>query len=545
MKSSNYRLTAAQRIAVEKINATIDSGGFAPFLLHGVTGSGKTEVYLRAVRRALALDRSSIIVVPEIGLAQAMYYRLEEEFASEVALLHSRLTQRSRLLLWEEIRAGQRRIVLGPRSSVFASVPRLGLIVVDEEHDQSLKQESPAPRYHARDVALYRARLEKCAVVLGSATPALESYHNALAGKYQLLQLPERVDKRPLPRVSVVNLRQEREAGRYDYLSEELLTEMKAALNQGGQVMLLLNRRGFSPSVHCHGCGERILCRHCAVTLVYHKRENVLLCHSCGYRQPYPRTCSACGGGLFLFRGIGTEKLTEVVSSHFPEVEVARMDLDTTRRKGSFAEVFDSFRNGRARILIGTQMIAKGFDFPDVALMGVISADTALELPDFRARERTFQLLTQAAGRAGRHSFMGRVLLQTLHPEDATIKLAVEHDYQSFYESEIVDREAVGFPPFRRLLLIALEGTDPVALQRAADWVASGLKSVKNKQFQVLGPVPAPVAMRRGRWRFQILIKTSRVKATLRSVNEIVQHKSLPGRTKLSIIVDVDPMTML
>ncbi|MFH2054491.1 MAG: primosomal protein N', partial [bacterium] len=503
---SKMSLTSAQTVATEKIAAGIESREFAPFLLHGVTGSGKTEVYLRAAQRVVESGRSVIIIVPEIGLAQAMYYRLRETFGDRLALLHSRLSPRSRLDLWQEAREGRRSVILGPRSAIFAAVPQLGLIVVDEEHDQSLKQESPAPRYHARDAALYRARLEKCAVILGSATPALESYYNARQGKYQLLELPERVDKRALPRVSVVDLRLARERKDFGYLSKELVQEMKESLGAGGQVMLLLNRRGFSPSVRCYGCGARFGCRFCAVTLVYHKSDNTLLCHSCGYRQPYPESCPECGGKLLLFRGIGTEKLVEEVRRDFPATEIARMDLDTTRRVGAFDEVFNSFKEGRARILVGTQMIAKGFDFPDVALMGVISADTALELPDFRARERTFQLLTQAAGRAGRHRFSGRVLLQTFHADDPTIALAVEHDYRRFYETEVAEREEVGFPPFRRLILVALEGSEPAAVQKAAEWLAVQANSVRGKQFQLLGPVPAPISRRRGQWRYQLLV---------------------------------------
>lgn len=545
IRPKRVKLTPAQLEATAKISAALAGNEFAPFLLHGVTGSGKTEVYLNAAEQVVESGRSVIIIVPEIGLAQAMYYRLRDYFGERLALLHSRLSPRSRLELWQDIREGRRLVVLGPRSAIFASVPELGLIVVDEEHDQSLKQESPAPRYHARDLALYRARLEKCAVVLGSATPALESYYNAQQGKYQLLELPERVDRRVMPKVSVVDMLQEAEQKRFGYLSKRLIREMQESLGVGGQVMLLLNRRGFSPSVHCHSCGARLGCKFCAVTLVYHKRDNNLLCHSCGYHRPYPRTCPECGGSLLLFKGIGTEKLIEEVRSAFPGTEVARMDLDTTRRSGEFDEVFNSFKEGRARILVGTQMIAKGFDFPDVALMGVVSADTALALPDFRARERTFQLLTQAAGRAGRHTFSGKVLLQTFHADDSTIALAVEHDYRSFYESEIAEREAVGFPPFKRVILIALESSDAAAVRQGAEWLATQIEANRGRLLQVLGPVPAPIARRRGSWRYQILIKTNRVKSSLRLLDQMIAHKSLPGRTKLSIIVDVDPVTML
>ncbi len=542
---SVVQLTPEQEKAVAAVNEKLKSGGFAPFLLYGVTGSGKTEVYLRAINQAIKLGKSAIVIVPEIGLSQAIYQNLKASLGEAIGLIHSRLTARSRLSIWQQAREGNLKVVLGPRSAVFSPLQNLGLIIVDEEHDHSLKQDSPAPRYHARDVAIFRARQEGCAAVLGSATPAVESFYNARSGKYQLLCLPRRVDRRTMPRVATINLREAFEKRGYNWLSEELVSAIDTALGQQGQVMLLLNRRGFAPSVHCYSCGNKFGCPHCAVTLVYHKRENRLLCHSCGYREPYPDMCPSCGSNLYLFRGIGTEKLQEELQGYFPDKKIIRMDLDSTRRRGAFDQIYESFRSGKAQILIGTQMIAKGFDFPDVAFVGVVSADTALELPDFRARERTFHLLTQAAGRAGRQTFPGEVLLQTLHPENRIITLAAKHDYESFYQLEIAERQALDFPPFAHLILIRLESAEEDEVVTRANWLAAALRSVSKKPYRILGPTPAPIFKRKSKFRQHILLKTKKVKTTLRYLEKILAHKSLQSRSKLSIIVDVDAVDMM
>jgi primosomal protein N' (replication factor Y) len=541
----DLELTAEQTEAITVVNVSIVKSGFAPFLLYGVTGSGKTEVYLRSIRKALEQGGSAIVIVPEIGLSQAMYIRLRELLGSKIGIVHSRLSDRSRLRIWQDARCGSLQVVLGPRSAVFAPMANLKLIVVDEEHDHSLKQDSPAPRYHARDVALYRGRVEGCAVVLGSATPAVESFYNASTGKYHLLQLRHRVDQRTLPRVRTVDLKAAFHEKREGFLTSEMTEAIEKSLESGGQVMLLLNRRGFSPSVHCHSCGQKFTCRNCAVTLVYHKRANQLVCHSCGYHEPYPEACPSCGSNLFLFRGIGTEKLHEELRARFPEVGVLRMDLDSTRNKGTFREIYDKFHSGEARILVGTQMIAKGFDFPDVALVGIVSADTALELPDFRARERTLQLLTQAAGRAGRLTFPGEVVLQTLHPEDLTIAMASEHDYESFYKAEIAEREALNFPPVSHLILVSVESKELSFAEKMAAWIGSELGRVKQKPYQVLGPATAPLTRRRSFFRYHLLLKTKRVKSTLKYLDHILSQKILQNRRKLSIIVDVDAIDMM
>jgi primosomal protein N' (replication factor Y) len=539
------QLNEDQQQAIGAIDAAIQTSGFAPFLLHGVTGSGKTEVYIAAIQSTVALGRSAIMIVPEIGLSQAIYYRLEKVLGTELGLIHSRMSARARLDIWKKARSGRLRIILGPRSAIFSSLPNLGLIVVDEEHDQSLKQASPAPRYHARDLAVYRARQEKCAVILGSATPSVESYYNATSGKYQLLELPYRVDKREMPKVTSVNLLDSFKQKGFAYLTKLMVDRITATLAAGGQVMLLLNRRGFAPSVHCYDCGNKLTCKHCAVSLVYHKGRHRMICHLCGYDEPYPDHCPSCGSNLFLYKGVGTEKLEEELRRHLLGANIIRMDLDSTRRRGSFQDLYHRFKSGKAQILIGTQMIAKGFDFPNVALVGIVSADTALELPDFRARERTFQLLTQASGRAGRLNFPGEVLMQTLHPRDGTIALASKHDFKSFYTREIVDRRELGFPPFTHLILLEVEAPDQEYAEVKAAELRKGLLGLSHRPFTLLGPIPAPILKRRSLFRFHLLLKTGKVKMTLSCLDSVLSRKEFQTSEKLHVIVDVDAVDMM
>lgn len=541
----NLVLNAEQTAAIATVTATISASAFAAFLLHGVTGSGKTEVYIECIKSAIAAGRRAIVIVPEIGLSQAIYYRLAAIFGDRLALIHSRMSAKSRFEVWQRARSGRLSIVLGPRSALFSPLPDLGLIIVDEEHDASLKQESPPPRYHARDLAVVRARQLNCAVILGSATPSVESYHNALAGKYRLLELTQRVDARPLPLVRRVDLRRSFEKRGHGYLSAELREQIEATLALNGQAMLLLNRRGFAPSVHCFACGHKLTCRDCDVALVYHKIRHGMLCHLCGYTEPYPDSCPRCRSNLFLYRGIGTEKMEEELRRAFPDVPLLRMDLDSTRKEGSFREIFEKFRSGQAKILLGTQMIAKGFDFPDVALVGIITADTSLELPDFRARERTFQLLTQASGRAGRHNFAGQVILQTLYPDDKTVLLAQEHDYKSFYESEIAERLELGFPPFVRLILVAVESTDAAHAQKNGKEISDALHGRLTGLARVHGPIAAPIHKRRSFFRFQILIKTKRIKTVLKLVAEVLNVPERQTNRQQRVIVDVDPVDMM
>ncbi len=541
----SFELNEQQAAASEAICESISSSKFSPFLLYGFTGSGKTAVYIKGIEAGISLGKTVIVIVPEIGLSQAIYYRLEAIFGRQLALIHSRLTPRARLDIWQRARSGDLKIVLGPRSAVFAPLPNVGLIVVDEEHDQSLKQSSPAPRYHGRDLAVYRAQMERCTVVLGSATPSVESYYNAVSGKYRLLTLPERIDNRRLPQVTTVDLREQFQKRGFAYLSKPLLAKIGETLGVGGQVMLLLNRRGFAPSVHCFDCGAKLSCRNCAVSLVYHKGKHRLACHLCGYDEPYPEVCPTCGSNLFLYKGIGTEKLEEELRRRFPEAAVIRIDLDSTRRQGSFEELYHRFKSGRAQILIGTQMISKGFDFPDVALVGVISADTALEFPDFRVRERAFQLLTQASGRAGRLNFAGEVLLQTLHPDDPIIGLATGHDYIGFYEREIAERRDLSFPPFAHLILVETQSPDASLAESVSENLRSRLAGFHSRLYRLMGPVAAPIFKRRGLFRFHLLLKTTRVKMTLSTLGETLAAKEFQRSAKLSVIVDVDAVDMM
>ncbi len=539
------KLNAAQENAVAAVLEKLLSGTFEPFLLHGVTGSGKTEVYLELVKRVAALGNQALIVVPEIGLSQVLHDRLASTFGNSLGLLHSRLSATERFEVWQKARNLEIRVVLGARSAVFSDLPRLRLIVVDEEHDQSLKQHSPAPRYHARDVAIMRGKLQVVPVLLGSATPAVESYHNALSGKYTLLQLPERIEARAMPLVTIVDQRERFKMGDFSSLSPQLLTAIGVALGNNEQIMVLLNRRGFAPSVRCYDCGEKLTCRNCDVTLVYHKAANKILCHTCGHQESYPDRCPNCQSNLFLYGGIGTERLEEELRSHFPDAGIVRMDFDSTRRKGSFNAIFRKFNSGEANLLLGTQMISKGFDFPQVSLVGVVSADTALELPDFRARERTFQLLTQVAGRAGRGEIAGTVLMQTLNPEEKVIKFAAKHDYRAFFDTEISERRDLNFPPFCHLILISLEATSRELASEQAELLSKRLGSLRRGAFRVLGPVTAPLAKRKQVYRFHLMLKTERVKATLSVLQHILQAKEFQHNRRFRVIVDVDAVDML
>ncbi len=537
--------TTAQAKAISVLTEAITSQKYHPFLLHGVTGSGKTEVYVAAIQHAVDSGKQAIVLVPEIGLAQAIYLRLEAIFGSQLGLIHSRLTARSRYEIWNKARSGKLQIVLGPRSAVFTPFPNLGLIVVDEEHDAAYKQASPSPRYNARDLAVYRTQKLDAVVVLGSATPSVESYHNAKTKKYTLLELPERVDGRELPAVEIVDLKASFEKKGSGYLSDTLIEGIHSALDQQGQVMLLLNRRGFAPSVHCYSCGEKSSCKNCAVALVYHKGRHRMLCHLCGHQEAYPDKCPSCRSNLFLYRGIGTEKMEEELRRRLSEIAVLRMDLDSTRRQGAFREIYMKFRSGAAKMLLGTQMISKGFDFPDVALVGIITADTTLELPDFRARERAFQLLTQVSGRAGRLNFPGKVILQTLHPTDPTILLASTHNFKGFFDSEITEREDLRFPPFTHLVLVAVESKDASQAQNIAIELGEKLAQSLGRLCTIQGPIPAPIQKRRELFRFHLLLKARNVRRVTPILDEIVNSKELQANKKVHVIVDVDPVDMM
>ncbi|MCS6977197.1 MAG: primosomal protein N' [Gemmatales bacterium] len=541
-------LNTDQLRVLAAISEALLQGGFQPFLLHGVTGSGKTEIYLRAIEQCVAQGREALVLVPEISLTPQTIRRFRGRF-SRVAVLHSHLSDSERGHYWRQIAAGEVQVIVGARSAVFAPTRRLGLIVVDEEHESSFKQEI-TPRYHARDLAVLRAKIEKIPVVLGSATPSLESWHNAQQGRYRLLSLPRRVLELPMPIVQLVDLRHEPPArGPYRAISPTLERAMRETLDRGGQILLLLNRRGFSTFLLCPACGEAMKCRFCDVTLTYHRDREVLLCHYCGYEQLPPDGCPHCGLRQMKFLGLGTERLEAELSQKFPGVSALRMDSDSMRRAGAHARAFEAFRRGEVRILFGTQMIAKGLDFPNVTLVGVIHADIALHIPDFRSAERTFQLLAQVAGRTGRGPAGGRVLVQTFNPEQPCIHLAARHDYVAFAEAELRHRRELGYPPFTRLVRILLRAKDGELVRQESDRLAETFRqrlarTAKRKPtVRLLGPAETPVARLKGYYRYHFQLQSPSASALHELLREVWSDFK-PSRG-VDVSVDVDPYNLL
>lgn len=544
-REPNLVLNADQQAALDTILAAINAGRHETILLHGITGSGKTEVYIRAVQEIVAFGRQAIVLVPEISLTPQTRQRFRARFG-QVAVLHSHLSDAERHWHWERIARDEVPVVVGARSAVFAPVPRLGLIVVDEEHESSFKQDT-APRYHARDVALERARAEGVPLVLGSATPALESWRRAQQGVYRRVELPRRVLDRPLPEVRTVDLRSEMSGGlSHGALSRQLCRAMDEALKQGGQVILLLNRRGFSTHIQCSACGVVLRCPHCEIALTHHRQKEIALCHYCDYELPTPTACAACGFSGIRYSGLGTQRLEAEVRARFPGIAALRMDTDTMQAPGSHERALDSFRAGDIRILLGTQMIAKGLDFPNVTLVGVVNADTALHLPDFRAAERTFQLLVQVAGRTGRGERGGRVLVQTFSPDHAAIKAAVRHDYNTFAEQELPLRQFLSYPPFADMIRIVVRGPVEKVVCESAAHIATKLNESlarRESKARVLGPAPAPFAKLRGRHRYQLQVQGSDGPILREAVREATVDLALPDEVQW--MVDVDPLDML
>src|SRR5437762_1985473 len=500
--TSNLVLNDEQSLALKRITQALDSPEDArPILLHGVTGSGKTEIYLQAIRAALERGRSAIVLVPEISLTPQTVEGFKGRFAEAqdaVAVLHSHLSEGERHDEWHKIHSGRARIAIGPRSAVFAPLKSLGLIVVDEEHENTYKQEE-APRYHARDVAVVRAKIEKCVVVLGSATPSLESYHNATTGKYRLATLTQRVDEKQMPLMRVVDLRQERRKERaIAILSGKLRGAIADRLEKREQTILFLNRRGFSTSLLCTNCGEARNCPNCSVEITFHRHVARLSCHLCGHTAAVPKKCPACGKDALIYAGFGTEKVESTVAHIFPKATVRRMDADSMTRKEAYRETLRNFRTGKIDILVGTQMIAKGLHFPNVTLVGIVNADLALHIPDFRAGERTFQLLTQVAGRAGRGEMEGEVFVQTFTPASPSIQFARHHDYDGFFEQEIEFRRARDFPPFTHMILITLRAPQENHAAFSAETLARRLKDGLPEGAMLSDPAPAPLAKSHG-----------------------------------------------
>lgn len=531
-----------QARAIEAVVAAIAKGAFAPFLLHGVTGSGKTEVYLRAIESAVALGKQAIVLVPEIALTPQTVRRFKARFP-RVAVLHSAMTQADRADAWRSIRRGEADVVIGPRSAVFAPVPRLGLLVLDEEHETSFKQQN-APRYHARDVGLVRAKEAKAVVVLGTATPSLEAWHHAREGRYALLSLPDRVLGKPLPPVRIVDLRTDGERRSASaVLSRTLSARLKTTLDAGGQAILFLNRRGFSTSVACPRCGYVLRCPLCTVALTYHRGDRMGLCHLCGHEKRPPHACPDCAFPTLRYRGAGTQTVEEEVRNAFPAARVARMDSDTMTGRSAYEEVLGRFARHEIDVLLGTQMIAKGLHFPAVTLVGVVSADTSLDLPDFRAAERTFGLVAQVAGRAGRGDHAGEVIVQTLHPNDPAIVAAATHDYAAFAEAELASRKEHGYPPFRRLLRTVLRGRSPSAVEARANDLARRLAEAGIEGIEVLGPAAPAIPRIQGFFRRHLLVKGANPPAIRRALEVL---RAPPAAAKgVEEQHDVDPVGML
>ncbi len=547
VETSNLALNAEQEIALKQITDALEASESArPILLHGVTGSGKTEIYLQAIRAAIEHERSAIVLVPEISLTPQTVERFKGRFAEApeaVAVLHSHLSQGERHDEWQKINSGRARIVIGARSAVFAPLKNLGLIIVDEEHENTYKQED-APRYHARDVAVVRAKIDKCAVVLGSATPSLESYHNAMIGKYQLATLTQRVDERQMPLMRIVDLRQERRKEKAAaILSPKLRGAIADRLEKREQTILFLNRRGFSTSLLCSNCGEARDCPNCSVALTFHRHMARLSCHLCGHTAAVPKKCPACGKDALIYAGFGTEKVESTVAHLFPKAAVRRMDADSMTRKEAYRETLLSFRAGKIDILVGTQMIAKGLHFPNVTLVGIINADLALHLPDFRAGERTFQLLTQVAGRAGRGETPGEVFVQTYTPFSPSIQFARHHDFAGYFQQELEFRERCDFPPFKHAILITVRSAHEERAKFSAETLTRRLKEALGPEFVLSDATPAPLEKLQGQFRFHILLRGEAIMRLSRLVRETLDK--LPFPEDVAVTVDVDPYQLL
>jgi primosomal protein N' (replication factor Y) (superfamily II helicase) len=547
--TSNLTLNQEQTHALTEIIQAFDSAEKPPpILLHGVTGSGKTEIYLQAIRATLDRGHTAIVLVPEISLTPQTVERFKGRFVVQdaVAVLHSHLSEGERHDEWHKIHSGRARIVIGARSAIFAPLKNLGLIVVDEEHETTYKQEE-APRYHARDVAVVRAKIEKCVVVLGSATPSLESYHNAATGKYRLVTLTQRVDEKQMPLMRVVDLRQERrKEKRAAILSEKLSQAIADRLEKREQTILFLNRRGFSTSLLCSNCGEVRNCPNCSVALTFHRHPAVagrLSCHLCGHTAAVPKKCPACGKDALIYAGFGTEKVESTVSQIFPKAIVQRMDADSMTRKEAYRETLRNFRTGKIDILVGTQMIAKGLHFPNVTLVGIINADLALHLPDFRAGERTFQLLTQVAGRAGRGETSGEVFVQTYTPFSPSIQFARHHDFAGYFQQELEFRERCDFPPFKHAILITVRSAHEGRAKLSAETLQRRLKEALPEEFILGDATPAPLEKLQGQFRFHILIRGQAIMRLSRLIRETLDK--LPFPEDVSVTVDVDPYQLL
>ncbi len=544
-KTAHLALTSQQQVVLDHIKSAIDSGNFTPILLHGVTGSGKTEVYMQAIAYLLSHKRRAIVLVPEISLTPLLTSRFLSRFEDNVAVLHSGLSAGERYDEWQRIRRGEVDVVIGARSAIFAPLDHLGVIVVDEEHEMSYKQDSD-PRYHARDTAVMRARFENVPVILGSATPSLESYYNAQHQKYHLLTIDERVDERPLPDVKIID---KRKSDNRHLFSNELEHAIRETFLRNEQVLLFLNLRGFANFYLCKECGFVYECPRCNVTLTYHAGAHRLQCHYCDFSRVPPTRCEQCNSPEVQYRGIGTERIEQEIQLIFPHAVVARMDRDAVAGKDAHYKILNRFNQGDIDILIGTQMIAKGHDFQNVTLVGVIAAEIGLNLPDFRASERTFQILTQVAGRTGRGQLGGQVIIQTFMPSHYAILAAQHHDYLAFYGREISFREQLRYPPFSRVINLLFQGEDEDFTQIIAQTAAQFLRDTefyRQRHVSILGPTPAALTRLRNKFRYQVLLKSAHSMQMRKFVKEYLEYFRQATHLKdVQIIVDIDPLNLL
>lgn len=545
-------LNPDQREALVTIRTSIHATQFQVFLLHGVTGSGKTQIYIEALKEVIQQGRSGIVLVPEISLTPQTVRRFQSNFPGMVAVLHSRMSPGERYDSWRKVKAGTFRVVVGARSAIFAPVENPGIVIVDEEHEASYKQFETNPLYHARDVAVVRAKMNQAVVILGSATPSIESYFNALTQKYHLIHLPRRIDDIPMPAVQIVDMLREHRVYSFELtqvFSTILKKKIAEKLARQEQIILLQNRRGYAPYIRCKKCSHVEQCVNCNITMTYHKKISRLRCHYCGHTTTVPLKCPECGEAQFAFKGVGTQKVEEELAKYFPEARVVRMDLDTTRGKLAHDKIITSFGQGKYDILLGTQMVAKGLDFHRVTLVGVISADTGLFLPDFRAGERAFQLLTQVAGRAGRKGAQGEVVIQTYSPDHACLLLAQKHDFLGYFQLEEAARKELKYPPYGRLVGVLFKGENEAAVAQAARLFCQLLDTEKST-LEVLGPTPAPLARVQNQFRWQVVIKSPRISdpsgARLRASVAVAARnfRQQTGESAVRISIDVDPMAL-
>jgi len=542
--SGSIVLTTEQQQAVQDVLEESQDTQ-RPCLLYGITGSGKTHVYIALVKEMLARGKSSIILVPEISLTPQTIGRFKEALGSVITVIHSRMSDGERRDSLEELVTGRKRVVIGVRSAILAPIKDLGLIVVDEEHDGSYKQSDMEPRYNARDVSVMRGKFQKAAVVLGSATPAFETYYNALNGKYRLIELSSRFGAAALPRVAIIDMGEEHKDNNWTLLSRYLKNRISETLEQQRQIILLLNRRGFSTVLLCKDCAYTCVCPQCSVNLTYHKSECLLKCHQCGYTEPAPLRCPKCGGEQIKYKGTGIQKAEEFLQELFPQSRIVRMDQDTTRRKGSHMQILESFAQHDADILLGTQMVAKGLNFPGVALVGVLQADIGMHFPDFRAAEKTFQLLAQVAGRAGRADSSGEVIIQTYYPQEAGIVAAGNHDFVGFYEQEILSRKELAYPPFGKLLRVVTYGMQESSVQTAIAAIArQSTPFCTCNAITALGPSPAVFSRVNNQFRYGMIFKGRSIAKLQELASSIRQYTAKPP-AGIRVQIDVDPMVML